>query len=269
MNLGDYQFNFGFHRNKQVIWIKFPYNQQLKSDLKLRFPSAKWSHSEKTWYLPDLSAVRTELGLKQKNTGDKLLLIISTVNKSAFEAYREQLILKGYSTNTLKMYLSEFAHLLILLGDYNVNDLTPKRLKDYFLYCVVKLKMKERKMNGKINAVKFYFESVLHQQKMFFDIPRPKKPSQLPKMLSKLEVKKVLTVLSNKKHLLVLKLCYGMGLRLSEICNLKLSDIDSDRMQVLIEASKGKKDRYVALPNSVLPELRMYYKLYKPKYWLF
>ena len=76
---------------------------------------------------------------------------------------RQQLQLKGYSPNTLRMYLSEFRHLLMLLDDFPVADLNPKRLKDYFLYCINVPQMKERKMNGKINAVKFYFEQVLHR----------------------------------------------------------------------------------------------------------
>ena len=67
----------------------------------------------------------------------------------------------------------------------------------------------------------------------------------------------------------MLKLCYGMGLRVSEIVNLKVRDIDSTRMQVLIEAAKGKKDRYVNLPESILEPLRLYYHNYRPRIYLF
>jgi len=67
----------------------------------------------------------------------------------------------------------------------------------------------------------------------------------------------------------MLKLCYGMGLRVSEIINLKIEDIDSGNMQVLIQQSKGKKNRYVNLPESILEQLRTYYKEYKPKKYLF
>lgn len=71
--------------------------------------------------------------------------------------------------------------------------------------------MSELKINGKINAVKFYFEQVLHRPKMFFDIPRPKKPQLLPEMLNKSNIKRLFKHVNNPKHLLVLKLCYGMG----------------------------------------------------------
>ena len=67
----------------------------------------------------------------------------------------------------------------------------------------------------------------------------------------------------------MLKLCYGMGLRVSEIANLKVTDIDSDRMQAFIEKAKGKKDLYVNLPESILIQLRLYFKEYKPKIYLF
>ena len=79
----------------------------------------------------------------------------------------------------------------------------------------------------------------------------------------------MLKTIENKKHLLLLKMCYGMGLRVSELVHLKVTDIDSKRMQVLICAGKGKKDRYAVLPESVLEELRAYYKEYRPKTYLF
>lgn len=269
MDFKHYSFNSGTHRYKNVIWIKFSYNQNLKDALRKRFPSAKWSQSKKSWYLPDLDTVRSALDMAKPDAHLKLLAKIHPENKTAFQEFYDQLNLMAYSPNTIRMYLAEFAHLLALLNDYSVDSLSHKRLKDYFLYCVKTLKMNESKMNGKINAVKFYFEKVLHEPKMFFDIPRPKKPSKLPKMLSKAEIKRLFKVVENEKHLLILKLCYGMGLRVSEIVTLKIGHIDSERMQVLIAGAKGKKDRYVNLPKSVLESLRNYYKTYRPKDWLF
>lgn len=269
MNIKNYQYTEGRHKGKDVIWIRFHFNEELKQDLKARFPSAKWSKTERCWYLPDLCSIRTILDIPVKDRLQKLLNTLKKANQNALIQYHHQLLLKSYSPNTIKMYLSEFHHLLKILGNYDVNNLTSSRLKDYFLYCVKKLKMKERKMNGKINAVKFYFEQVLHRPKMFYDIPRPKKPQTLPKMLGKTQIKKLFSVVENPKHLLILKLCYGMGLRVSEVVNLKIHDIDSTTMQVSIVGAKGKKSRMVALPESVLVALRAYYTTYKPKEWLF
>ena len=269
MQFHEYTFTPTTHRNKKVILINFPFNVELKRALQERFPSAKWSASKKSWYRPDMSSVREALQLQHKNVVAEKVNDIHPVNQQAYLDLSEMLDLKKYSPSTKRMYLAEFMHLLSLLDDYHVNDLNPKRLKDYFLFCLKKQKMGERKINGKINAIKFYFEQVLHRPKMFFDIPRPKKPQTLPKMLSKSEVKKLFKVTTNLKHRVALQLCYGMGLRVSEVVNLKVLDIDSKRMMVHVRGAKGKKDRYVPLPKSILPELRQYYKEFRPKDFLF
>ncbi len=268
MNFKQYSFILDQHRDQNVILVQFTFDKKLQEALRTRFPSAKWSRTKKAWYLPDLPVVREKLGLQKKDALTTKLPTIHLINRPAYKAMNEQLHLKGYSENTRRVYLAEFAHLLKLIGNYPVEKLTPKKLKDYFLYCLSKEQMRERKMNGKINAVKFYFEKVLHKERMFFDIPRPKKPIRLPKMLSKAEVKKLFAQVSNKKHLLALKLCYGMGLRVSEVVKIKLEDIDSSRMVVQVVGAKGKKDRYVPLPQSLLPQLREYYKAYRPKEYL-
>ena len=124
-------------------------------------------------------------------------------------------------------------------------------------------------MHSRINAVKFYFEQVLKREKFFFEILRPKKPSILPKVINAQDIKKLFDVTTNLKHNTMLKLCYGMGLRVSEIVNLKITDTDSKNMQVFIERAKGKKDRYANLPLSILEQLRLYFKEYRPKKYLF
>jgi site-specific recombinase XerD len=182
----------------------------------------------------------------------------------------ELLLLKAYSPNTIRTYCIEFSQLLYVLKDTPVNSLTPERLRSYFLYCIAKLKLSENMIHSRMNAIKFYFEHVLHCEKIFFvEIPRPQKKSLLPKVISKNDIVKLFAQVANPKHLLMLKLCYGMGLRVSEIVNLKITDIDSGRMLVHIESAKGKKDRYVTLPTSILDGLRNYYRIYHPKIYLF
>ena len=268
MNFNKYSFEPALHRNKKVILIKFEYDQELKNALRKKFSSARWSASKKSWYLPDLPVVRRELNIPERNAIYEKIVHIHPSNQQAYQQFYDQLCLKQYSPSTIRVYMAEFKHLLDLLKDYPVQNLNAKRLKDYFLYCIKIEKMGERKMNGKINAIKFFFEQVLHQPKMFFDIPRPKKPITLPKMLSKAEVKRVFKVTTNLKHVIALQLCYGMGLRVSEVVNIKVTNVDSDCMLVHIQGAKGKKDRYVPLPESLLPKLREYYKLYRPKEYL-
>lgn len=258
----------GSHRNKNVIFLQF-YNdidmvRMLKSTTK-----CQWSQTQKSWHVPDNTANRELFGLPPKMVGKEVLQKIHPVNLAEFQKYQDQLVLKGFSYNTLRVYSLEFAQLLYVLKSFPVKDLSKEKLQSYFLYCHKELHLSENQIHSRMNAVKFYFEKVLHQEKIFFDIPRPKKPQLLPKALNISEIKKILHVTENPKHKLILQLCYGMGLRVSEIVNLKIEHVDSHTMKVLIAAAKGKKDRYVNLPQTVLDDLRLYYRAFKPEIYLF
>ena len=194
---------------------------------------------------------------------------IHSVNQDAIVKMVELLKLKGYSKSTIKTYRSEFAQFLIALKNNPVNQCDAQKVRSYMLYCSENLKLSENTLHSRLSALKFYFEQVLHRENFFVDIPRPKKHLKLPKTIHQNDIKKMLDVTTNLKHNTMLKLCYGMGLRLSEIINIKIKDIDSQNMQVFIERAKGKKDRYVNLPQSILEQLRQYYKEYRPKKYLF
>ena len=267
----NYRFAIGEHREKSVIFVLFPFNSELQKELKDKYPVAKWSASKKCWYLPENNSIRNELGINPKTEqGKEVLNKIHDANIGELRRMHELLELKVYSPNTIKTYCSEFAQLLYFLRDTPVSSLTPEQLRSYFLYCITKLRLSENVIHSRLNAIKFYFDQVLKREKFFFEeIPRPKKRSLLPKVLSKKDIAKMFDHVKNTKHLLILKLCYGMGLRVSEIVNLKITDIDSRRMLVHIQNAKGKKDRCVSLPSSVLDDLRTYYKMYRPSKYLF
>lgn len=261
-------FTIATHHNQNVIFLHFEYNKELISEVK-QLTGAKWSQSQKAWYVLDTPHYRQKFGLEQKTIRDGALKKIHTTNLPSYEKLIETLQLKAYSESTIRTYSSEFAQLLFILQDFPVNNLTEDRLRGYFLYCINTLKLSENTLHSRINSIKFYFEQVLKREKFFFDIPRPKKPSILPKVINAKDIKRLFEVTTNLKHNTMLKLCYGMGLRVSEIINLKITDIDSKNMQVLIECAKGKKDRYANLPESILEQLRTYFKEYKPKIYLF
>ncbi len=113
--------------------------------------------------------------------------------------------------------------------------------------------------------MKFYYEQVLRKEKFFWEIPRPKKPLILPRLLNETELRKLFNALSNKKHKAILFTAYSAGLRVSEVAALKIKNIDSERMQIFIENAKGKKDRYVNLSPLLLDILRKYLLEYKPR----
>ena len=127
------------------------------------------------------------------------------------------------------------------------------------------LKLSENTIHSRINALKFYYEKVLKRDQFFFDIPRPKKPIQLPKVLNEEELGRLFKALENKKHKAMLFTAYSAGLRVSEVAALQIKHIDSNRMTILVQQAKGKKDRYVGLSPVLLDILRNYINTYIPK----
>src|SRR6185312_16854390 len=143
------------------------------------------------------------------------------------------------------------------------------RLKDYFEYCYTKLHLSENTLHSRINALKFYYEQVLGREKFFWEIPRPKKPLLLPKVISKEQIASLINAIENTKHKTIIMLAYACGLRVSEVVSLRVKHVDGHRKTLFIERAKGKKDRMVSLSPNMLIMLREYYKQYKPKDYLF
>lgn len=196
-------------------------------------------------------------------------VVIHPINAHILPKMSELIILKGYSDNTEKTYLSEMSQLLQTLGKSAADGLTPELIKRYLVYCSEKLKLEENTLHSRINALKFYYEQILGREKFFWEIPRPKKPFLLPKVISEEKILEGLLAVKNLKHRTILLLAYSAGLRVSEAVSIKVAEINSDRMQIFLNGAKGKKDRLVTLSNTILILLREYYKIYKPKEWLF
>lgn len=258
----------GVLNNRNIIWLGDKVSYEILNIIRDKF-NIKLELESGINYLEDSEYARFLLGLDSQFKGRKFISKIHFDNLSEFYRYLDSLVLKGFSTSTIKTYCGEFAQLLNIIGDFSVKKLSEDKLRSYFLYCHTELNLSENQIHSRMNAVKFYFEKVLGRDKFFVDIPRPKKAQILPKALNEKDISKLIDVTSNVKHQLILKLCYGMGLRVSEIVNIKIQDIDGVKLKVLIERAKGKKDRYVNLPKSILKELRDYYKEYRPQYYLF
>jgi site-specific recombinase XerD len=264
----EIQYSKGEHQGKKVIFIRFEYNKDLIERIK-KLSGAKWSASNKCWYVPQNQTYLTLFGLESGPEGHNAILRINECNRTAYDELLKHLQLKAYSPNTIRTYRSEFAQLLELLGDHKVDDMSAERLKAYFLYCINTLKLSENTIHSKVNAIKFYFEQVLKREKIFIDIPRPKKKVILPNVLAVSQVEKLFSRLENLKHKTMLYLAYSAGLRVSEVVHLTIKDIHSERMVINIKGAKGKKDRTLPLSEGILELLREYYTVYKPKAWLF
>lgn len=194
---------------------------------------------------------------------------IHSINAHIIPALHQTLILKSYSQSTIKTYLNEVGVFLRTIRGYPADTFSTQRIKDYLQYCTEKLKLTENTLHSRMNALKFYYEQVLKREKFFWDVPRPKKAIQLPKVLSKEEMIRLLKAIENLKHKTMIMLGYACGLRVSEITGLEIRDIDEDRRLLLIRKAKGKKDRVVSLSPVMLVILREYKLSYKPEKYLF
>ncbi|MCH2451360.1 MAG: site-specific integrase [Gracilimonas sp.] len=183
--------------------------------------------------------------------------------------YESKLILKNYSKKTVEVYVSALGIFLSYIQSNEVQHVTSKTLEDFYRHAAVELGYGYSMMKQLLASVKFLYEEVLKKDIDFDFRIKMKKPSTIPEMLSVEEVQRLLNSFTNLKHKAIFTLCYSAGLRLGEILNIKLSDIDSDRMQIRIEQAKVKKDRYSILSPKVLELLRDYVKEYKPKKYLF
>lgn len=195
---------------------------------------------------------------------------LSYENLISLQKTVKHLTLKAYSYSTIRTYRGELMVFFQVLGKHPADQLTTEDVKKYLLKCMNE-GLTENTMHSRINALKFYYEQVLGREKFFFDIPRPKKSQQVPKILGEQEITRLFNAMTSKKHKAILFTAYSAGLRVSEVVNMKLKDIDSDRMQILIEKAKGKKDRYVSLSPVLLDVLREYIKgcTPRPKVYLF
>jgi integrase/recombinase XerD len=182
--------------------------------------------------------------------------------------YIRLLKLKKYSLSTYNTYTYYFEMFLNYFQGKEIDKLTKSEVMDFLLKESEK-GFSAAYQNQLVNSIKFYFEKVLGRQKEFYNLPRAKKPFKLPVVFSEEEIVLLFDQVENFKHKCILYLIYSGGLRISEAVNMKVGDIDSTRNLIVIKGAKGKKDRTTLLSQTLLEMLRHYYKLYKPKLYLF
>jgi Site-specific recombinase XerD len=253
------------HKGKNRIKIEFEKDVDWNSRMK-KVAGAAWSKTLRSWHIPDTNENRKVCGLPEKLPSSFIQKINHTPIKQKLQAVQDKIQLKGYSSKTGESYclhLKEYFTIISL--KYPPDEVTKDVIEKYLVWRLNKKNCSESDMNSHINAIKFYYEQVLMKERMLFNLPRPKKPLQLPKVLSEAELERLFRALPNIKHKALLVTAFSCGLRISETVQLKITDIDSSRMQVFIERSKGKKDRYIMLSPLLLDILRAYLTLCKPR----
>jgi site-specific recombinase XerD len=182
-----------------------------------------------------------------------------------YEICKQKLKYLNYSDRTIKSYLYYIQQFL------ENTKVFPTRLKsnDFQLYLDNYEFASTSQQNQVINSIRFLYKEALNKKYDKVSFKRPKSEKKLPQVIDGEHIKSQLSKITNLKHKTILSLTYSVGLRVSEIVNLKIEDIDSKRMIIHIKNAKGKKDRIVPLSQRVLDLLRDYWKEYKHKEYLF
>jgi len=264
----------------RILRIYFTYNRTLIEEMK-KIALSRWNSAGNCWTIPynEQNAEKTHelaqaYGLKWDYQ------IISKTEGTPRQpkhagyircpaSYTEKLKELRYSINTQNVYTDLFEEFINYYPEKQAEEITEEEIISFLRYLVNERKISTSYQNQSINAIKFYYERVLGGKRKIYLIERPRKENYLPEVLSEEEVAAILKTITNIKHKALIMTIYSGGLRISELINLRIKDIDSNRMQIRIEQSKGKKNRYTLLSKKTLLTLRKYFAEYKPKEWLF
>ncbi len=266
----------------RTLCLYFSYNQTISEKLK-KIPTCSWNPARKCWevpfsekYLAEIKRIASQHELQFTYHEENKPKIQPRKSKKENQHYRncpqgyvDKLKELRYSKNTIKVYTDLFGEFINYYEDVEISKITESMIVDFLRYLVNERNVSTSYQNQSINAIKFYYEKVLRGPRKVYRIDRPRKEKILPEVLSCEEVAAILKSIKNLKHKAIIMTIYSAGLRISELTNLKLKDIDSKRMQIRVEQGKGNKDRYTLLGNKTLETLRLYVKEYKPGEWLF
>ena len=184
-------------------------------------------------------------------------------------SFKNYMNYRRYSQNTIKTYSDALDVFFRFFQNKTIESLTKEDLIQFNTEYILKKNLSSSYQNQVINAIKLFYRNRFNRSMEVDYIQRPRREKRLPNVLSKNEVKTILEAPTNIKHRAMLSLIYACGLRRSELLNLTLKDILSDRNLLFIRQSKGKKDRVIPIGNKLIEMLRDYYKAFKPKTWLF
>jgi integrase/recombinase XerD len=181
----------------------------------------------------------------------------------------EDMQVRNFSPHTQSTYVRQVSRFARYFGK-PPDQLGPEDIRSYQVYLTKEKELAPGSILLAVAALRFLYKVTLHKDWSLPDIiPFPKKPKQLPIVLSPEEVRHFLSCVTNPKHRAILTTCYAAGLRVSEVVRLKPAQIDSQRMVIRVEQGKGQKDRYVMLSPKLLEILREWWRRGRPRPWLF
>ena len=268
------------HRNEVQLLVLFDFNFALKEKIKA-IGNYTWSQTLRGWYTPFTSesistlkeVLQQEVRFKLDASVYETVLIkqpkkprnISEENKDVLRLYVKYLKGKRYSESTVKTYFTLLADFIDYIQKKPLNELSNKDVELFIEDVFIPRKLSVSTQRQLISAIKlfkaFYPECAIDEVRL----TRPRKDKILPTVLSKEEVIDLLRCTKNLKHRAVLSMIYSAGLRISELLNLELANIDVDRRQIIVKNAKGRKDRHIILAESFIPLMINYITSYVPK----
>lgn len=251
------------HRGTKRIAVYFEKNAEWIARIK-EIDGARWSQSLVAWHLPDTEENRVRFKIPPVSYS-----FPSTEGIEQIEKFKQWLRSKRYSESTITTYSEALKSFLVFYRDKAVADINNEDVIVYNNEHILKNNLSASYQNQVTNSIKLFFQTIRETKMLVDKIHRPKNAKTLPNVLSKEEAFRLIDLTTNLKHKTLLALIYSSGLRISEAINMKITDIDRQRMLIHVKNAKGKKDRYTLLSTKVLGLLKEYYAIYKPKTYLF
>jgi len=242
--------------------IVFENLQKLASDLAIQLHSFL-----PEGYLKKHKTINKKASLLRTMRAD-LLRQVPVMAQTYTLAMLDYLLAMNYSANTIRNYVQAFNQFLMSEGYQNPDTFTEKQIVRHLARMTEK-GLSAAALNMLINALLFYFRTVLKRESFELRMPRPIREHHLPTVLTMAECASIFQQVDNPKHKLLLLIGYGAGLRRSEIVNLKWEDILFAEHKIHVKQSKGNKDRMVMLPYSLVTYMENYRKLYPGESWVF
>jgi len=184
------------------------------------------------------------------------------------EKMQQDMVIRNYSPRTIEAYQWHVRQFMQFYPQ-GLDSIGEEEIRRYLYHAKSVKKYSSSNLSQSFSAIKLLFCDTLKMPLELKSLKGPRRGRKLPVVLSGEEIKQLFAAVDNVKHRLILMTAYSAGLRLSEVIHLKVSDIDSSRMLIRVEQGKGKKDRYTLLSEPLLYRLRDYWRLYRPRLWLF
>lgn len=255
------------------------------------FKYSRWDNIEYKWIIPNRDQNLTLLKNYFKDRINQIvevpsIIIGKSIQEQAYKVIEELPELdqarqkevetfklwmehKRYSSSTVSTYINAISTFLRFIMPKKTEEINNDDMILFVNQYMIPKKLSFSYQNQAVNAARLFFKTILGTKMITEQIERPRNEHKLPNILSKEEVLMILKVSKNLKHKTMLSLIYACGLRRSELINLKPEHINSERHLLIIINGKGKKDRVIPISDKVIEMLRDYYKIYKPKVWLF